>query len=1183
MRQVFTIIITVIFFILFLNNSLCTELPNDAATTLLLRFDGSLNGVDGENPNSIIGTSYVTGLVNGAVHTGNPGFIQYSNAGNIIASQGTVEFWIKPDWNGNLGIGHYFFEAGRSFNNGMVLCIDGANNLRFMQWGDDPDTPNVETYVERGTATSGYNWIAGNWYHIAATWNGSKQEMAFYVNGQQVDRTTNNIVISDFSLSYFSIGAAIDGGLTAQAAFDEFRISNRARTAGEILEDYYMGLGIISLNNPYGICSDSNNRTILAESGGNRITIFDANGAKLFSFGFFGEGNGEFNTPWDVAVDINDNIYVADSGNSLIQCFNSDGIFQNQTGSFGTAPGQFNSPKGIFVDKTNGKIYVADTGNHRIQRLNSNFGVDTDWGNNGVVGSTAVVKRDHTGFDRPMDVAVNPLTGEVYVADYGNCRIEVFNSSGVYQKTYLAVYRPNSLAFDSAGNLYIAGEDPNNGYTYYDGRLRFLKAGDELISRHYTGGIDDLGRILGGVAIRSDGAVLITDVLNARIVKTDFNFTVPVTDLKIEAKGQNIIFRWKTSQPCSSSVRYGETNAYGTVVNNPAITTEHEVTVTGLTPNTRLYYGVSFTDSFDGSERWTPQDVINTGALPGEVQFLRLKTAGMIYLDKDTGSNYDPMTPAEVQEIRDRFDTLAKFYWINSGFRLWIDYTIVEVNRNIMDGAFSIWSVMESDLAAAGYSAADDFDLVTCAAYTCTGNYGGGGWLFGRGIGTCQWLSMNDFVAIHETNHSIDSIFAGNDLVKYEFNHGIWAVPNWVGRDYAINGQILRNMYPANYTATKLPYTKIITALDADNDGFPDTSPSGLTKALPVTESTFGSSPLTADTDADGISDLEEAIALVFHGTNPNSQDSDGDGVLDKNDLNVAYKIRDHIAKATPYIDTGTTFGWRWTLVSDKWGYSNDGLVSDSNLYQGQTLIYAAWDDNNLYLGLKGPSTTATVYIDGSADNWFMGPDNYWLTLTNGYASKSVNINVGVPDIFRQIDDDGQWSEIFDTNPMFTLPYQGRTTYNNPGDGLGFPGRLVTEDDLNYACGGWGINCTWKIAIPWSNKTLLRGFDGKEIAIGIILSDDYIFEADHFAKLKLVDIGEPVITGITYNNGVTTISFDCTPGVPYSVYYSDSVDGTWTLIEQVIGQGNGTIFVDDGSMTEPDPINAPKRFYKIGM
>ena len=49
-------------------------------------------------------------------------------------------------------------------------------------------------------------------------------------------------------------------------------------------------------------------------------------------------------------------------------------------------------------------------------------------------------------------------------------------------RTYLAVYEANQMAFDSSGNLYIAGEDPNNGYTDYDGRLRLLKAGATFIT-----------------------------------------------------------------------------------------------------------------------------------------------------------------------------------------------------------------------------------------------------------------------------------------------------------------------------------------------------------------------------------------------------------------------------------------------------------------------------------------------------------------------------------------------------------------------------------------------------------------------------------------------------------------------------------------------------------------------------
>jgi len=116
-----------------------------------------------------------------------------------------------------------------------------------------------------------------------------------------------------------------------------------------------------------------------------------------------------------------------------------------------------------------------------------------------------------------------------------------------------------------------------------------------------------------------------------------------------------------------------------------------------------------------------------------------------------------------------------------------------------------------------------------------------------------------------------------------------------------------------------------MTAPDADNDGLADSSPVGLTKPLVITEATFSSSTASADSDADGVSDLKEAMALVYDGTNPNSNDSDGDGVLDKNDMNPAYRIRDHIAKATPLL-TANNLRWRWTLISNQWDIRTPGL-----------------------------------------------------------------------------------------------------------------------------------------------------------------------------------------------------------------------------------------------------------------
>ncbi len=71
-------------------------------------------------------------------------YVCYANSNNLLARAGTVEFWIKPSWNGNANTSHNFFYAGSGFNNGMMLSIDGANNLRFIQRGDDPSTGGTE-------------------------------------------------------------------------------------------------------------------------------------------------------------------------------------------------------------------------------------------------------------------------------------------------------------------------------------------------------------------------------------------------------------------------------------------------------------------------------------------------------------------------------------------------------------------------------------------------------------------------------------------------------------------------------------------------------------------------------------------------------------------------------------------------------------------------------------------------------------------------------------------------------------------------------------------------------------------------------------------------------------------------------------------------------------------------------
>ena len=59
-------------------------------------------------------------------------------------------------------------------------------------------------------------------------------------------------------------------------------------------------------------------------------------------------------------------IIVADSGNNRIQIFNAEGVFMKAFGCWGSADGEFKGLEGIAV-QSNGNIVVCDRENHRIQ------------------------------------------------------------------------------------------------------------------------------------------------------------------------------------------------------------------------------------------------------------------------------------------------------------------------------------------------------------------------------------------------------------------------------------------------------------------------------------------------------------------------------------------------------------------------------------------------------------------------------------------------------------------------------------------------------------------------------------------------------------------------------------------------------------------------------------------------
>lgn len=151
------------------------------------------------------------------------------------------------------------------------------------------------------------------------------------------------------------------------------------------------------------------------------------------SWGAFGIGKAAFDRPVDVAVDKDDNKYVLDFGNNRIQVLDRRGRFVREWGERGFSPKQFDGPVALTLHSS-GRLFVVDAGNHRIQVFNTDGTLATT----GVDGKTLVSNpigrlgsRDGE-FNKPSDVTIDKR-GYLWVADTGNNRVQVFDTTGKFQ------------------------------------------------------------------------------------------------------------------------------------------------------------------------------------------------------------------------------------------------------------------------------------------------------------------------------------------------------------------------------------------------------------------------------------------------------------------------------------------------------------------------------------------------------------------------------------------------------------------------------------------------------------------------------------------------------------------------------------------------------------------------------
>ena len=189
------------------------------------------------------------------------------------------------------------------------------------------------------------------------------------------------------------------------------------------------------------------------------------------------------------------------------------------------------------------------------------------------------------------------------------------------------------------------------------------------------------------------------------------------------------------------------------------------------------------------------------------------------------------------------------------------------------------------------------------------------------------------------------------------------------GEYYSYYAEILRNF--SKYLKVDPETGTIEQAIDNDNDKFPDND-----SRVPVDEIHFGSDTTSADSDNDGLGDLEEFKTGIFKSSLPNKADSDRDRQKDGDDLYPLHNIHHKIPKVTPaFADK-----WKsWFVLSSDLDFSSSNFIAGT---QFKAKTYLNWDENYLYFGCEiNAPTDLHLDLDLQNNGWFHGQDNYRLVV----------------------------------------------------------------------------------------------------------------------------------------------------------------------------------------------------------
>ena len=219
------------------------------------------------------------------------------------------------------------------------------------------------------------------------------------------------------------------------------------------------------------LTSNQSNAQIISTIAGNETYTYTGDGGPATSAGI--------SEPYGLAFDASGNLYCSSYVDNVVRRVNTSGIISTVVGSGAAGfsgdgaqatAAQLSGPREIIMDPL-GNLYIADYGNNRIRKVTTSGIISTIVGTGTASFSGDGGQATSATIYGPMALALD-LTGNLYIAEYGNNRVRKVNTLGVIstvagngnpnytgdggQATSAEINQPWGLTVDAIGNLYIS-------------------------------------------------------------------------------------------------------------------------------------------------------------------------------------------------------------------------------------------------------------------------------------------------------------------------------------------------------------------------------------------------------------------------------------------------------------------------------------------------------------------------------------------------------------------------------------------------------------------------------------------------------------------------------------------------------------------------------------------------------